>query len=513
MLRPLATAAVLGLAACGGDDDPGGDDGNGTPAASCAERANDTEARLLACVTGDGALAHLQELDRIARANGGNRTSGSPGHDASAAYAEKVLADAGYAVTRQAFTFVQYTDLGGSALRQVSPAPAEDIPHRVMDYSGSGDVAAAPVFVAAGPGCGAADFAGLPAGAAALVERGDCSFYDKAMNAIAAGAAAVVVYNNESGDVEGSLSEAFSADVPVLETTREAGQRLAATPGLVLGIKAGTLRTSGTSYNVIAEGRGGGPDHVVVVGAHLDSVAAGPGINDNGSGSAAVLETAVQMAKVTPANRLRFALWGAEENGLLGSADYVDSLTEEERGRIALYLNFDMLASPNGGYFIYDGDDSDGVGEGPGPDGSATIEGAFEAFYQARGIPTKGTDFDGRSDYGPFIEYGIPAGGVFSGAEDLRTEEDAALWGGAAGIAFDPCYHQACDDLGNLDLAALEVNVDAVAAITLRFANSLEGLRPPAMPGAMARMQGGATRAQAYTPPADMRPRQAPARR
>ncbi|MCU0966720.1 MAG: M28 family peptidase, partial [Burkholderiaceae bacterium] len=158
-----------------------------------------------------------------------------------------------------------------------------------------------------------------------------------------------------------------------------------------------------TTSNVIAESKDGDPNNVVVVGAHLDSVNAGPGINDNGSGSAAILETAVQMAKVKPRNKLRFALWGAEESGLLGSTYYVNNLTQAQKDQIALYLNFDMVGSPNHVFFIYDGDDSDAVGAGAGPAGSAEIEKVFEGYFTQRRVPFKGTDFSGRSDYGPFI--------------------------------------------------------------------------------------------------------------
>ncbi|MBK7792733.1 MAG: M28 family peptidase [Betaproteobacteria bacterium] len=182
-------------------------------------------------------------------------------------------------------------------------------------------------------------------------------------------------------------------------------------------LKTDTFRGIATSYNVLAETPGGDPNNVIMAGAHLDSVNAGPGIQDNGSGSAAILETALQMAKVKPRNKVRFAWWGAEEAGLVGSTYYVSNLSPEEQARIAFYLNFDMIASPNHVFFIYDGDDSDGVGAGAGPTGSAAIEKVFETYYSMRGHPFKGTDFSGRSDYGPFIAAGIPAGGLFTGAE------------------------------------------------------------------------------------------------
>ncbi len=207
-----------------------------------------------------------------------------------------------------------------------------------------------------------------------------------------------------------------------------------------------------------------------VMNAHLDSTNRGPGIQDNGSGSAAILETALGMARVKPRNKVRFAWWGAEEAGLIGSTYYVDNLSEEEREQITLYLNFDMIGSPNHVFFIYDGDDSDGVGAGPGPAGSEQIEQLFELYYTARGEAFKGTDFSGRSDYGPFIAVGIPSGGIFTGAEDIKTAEEATAWGGTAGEQYDPCYHLACDTFDNINLEALDINADAVAFAVPQYA-------------------------------------------
>jgi Zn-dependent M28 family amino/carboxypeptidase len=171
---------------------------------------------------------------------------------------------------------------------------------------------------------------------------------------------------------------------------------------------------------------------------------------------------------------VRFAWWGAEESGLLGSTHYVNNLTDDELEDITLYLNFDMVGSPNYMFGIYDGDDSDGVGAGPGPAGSAEIEEFFEGFYDSVGEPFKGTDFSGRSDYGPFIAVGIPSGGLFTGAEGIKTAEEAGIWGGTAGDQYDPCYHLACDTFANVNLDALEVNADAVAAATLQYAMNTE---------------------------------------
>lgn len=221
-----------------------------------------------------------------------------------------------------------------------------------------------------------------------------------------------------------------------------------------------------TGRNLVADWPGGDTSQTLMVGAHLDGVRSGPGINDNGTGSAATLEVALAIAKAGPTSgkHVRFAWWDAEEIGLVGSTRYVDSLTASERDEISGYYNFDMIGSSNAGFFVYDGDDSDGEGAGPGPQGSAAMETSLTDYFSSVGIDSEGTDFDGRSDYGPFIEAGIPAGGTFSGAEDTMTAAQAQNWDGVAGQPFDTCYHRACDTLEKVDTAALDTHSDAIAA-------------------------------------------------
>jgi Zn-dependent M28 family amino/carboxypeptidase len=198
----------------------------------------------------------------------------------------------------------------------------------------------------------------------------------------------------------------------------------------------------------------------------------GPGINDNGSGTGAILETALQMAElgIEPENRVRFAFWSGEEDGLIGSSHYVSQLTAREVKETSLNLNFDMIGSPNAVNFVYDGN-GDALGIA-GPNGSGTIEDVFTAFFASQDEPTEPTDFDGRSDYFGFIEAGIPAGGLFTGAEGIKSAEQATLFGGTAGVAYDPCYHAACDDIDNLDEETLDIMSDAVAHATLAFAET-----------------------------------------
>ncbi|WP_067829107.1 M28 family metallopeptidase [Actinomadura kijaniata] len=231
-----------------------------------------------------------------------------------------------------------------------------------------------------------------------------------------------------------------------------------------------------TGYNLIADWPGGDANQVLMTGAHLDGVTSGPGINDNGSGSAAILETAlaVSRAALKPTKHLRFAWWGAEELGLIGSTYYVNNLPSTELSKIKGYLNFDMVGSPNPGYFAYDGDGSSGSG---GPAGSAQIENTLRAYFTSINVPVRDTAFDGRSDYGPFIRRGIPAGGLFTGAEGRKTTAEAQMWGGTAGQAYDRCYHSSCDTISNINDTALDRNSDAIAYAVWTLGG--EGGTPP----------------------------------
>ncbi|MFI6038708.1 M28 family metallopeptidase [Streptomyces sp. NPDC051315] len=205
-------------------------------------------------------------------------------------------------------------------------------------------------------------------------------------------------------------------------------------------------------YNLIADWPGGDANQVVMAGSHLDSVSSGAGINDNGTGSAAVLEAALTVARTDyqPTKHLRFAWWGAEELGLVGSRYYVNSLSAANRARISGYLNFDMIGSPNPGYFVYDDDPA--------------IEKTFKDYFTGLGVPTEiETEGDGRSDHAPFKSAGVPVGGLFTGAGRTKTAAQAAKWGGTAGQAFDRCYHSSCDTTANVNDTALNRNADALA--------------------------------------------------
>jgi Zn-dependent M28 family amino/carboxypeptidase len=438
----------------------------------------DSSQPLREAVTVAGVMEHLRAFQRIADQNGGTRASGTPGYDASAAYVKGVLHNAGYQVTEQRFTFPFHRELAPAELSRVSPAgPAYET--HTFGFSGSGEVTGRVVPVrnnvlpptpapSSAAGCKPADFAPASAGEPqiSLIQRGGCDFAVKAANARAAGYDAVILFNEGQQGREallsGTLGSPFS--IPVVGLSFADGSALAGAGAVTLRVRTSTEnRPDAVTSNILAESRGGDPGRVLVVGAHLDSVDSGPGINDNGSGSATVLEIASQIAslRIEPRQRLRFAFWGAEEAGLLGSSHYVAQLSEAQRGAVFANLNFDMVGSRNYVRFVYDGDGSDtGVA---GPAGSGDIEKLFTGYFAGAGLASEPSPFNGRSDYGPFIAVGIPAGGLFSGAEGVKTAEQAVKYGGVAGEAYDRCYHEACDDVGNLSDKALSELGDGAA--------------------------------------------------
>jgi Zn-dependent M28 family amino/carboxypeptidase len=445
----------------------------------------------------DAILKHLRRLQQIADANGGTRASGTPGYDASVAYVIPWLVDKGYQVTVQEFEFPFFQELVPGELERVSPSPeafVEGTDFDVMTYSGSGDVTAnvQPVDTTASPtdtstsGCEASDFTSFVPGNIALVQRGTCTFRVKASNAEAAGAAAVVIFNRgttgSAGLIVGTLGSP-GIGIPVLGTTFAVGEALYSADGSVVArVFTSTVSEVRTTSNVLADTPGGRADKVVVVGGHLDSVPEGPGIVDNGSGVATILEIARRLNSVVNIhktgggglqNKVRFAFWGAEEFGLLGSRHYVGSLSPEERSAITLNLNFDMIASSNGVRFVMDGDGSTfGV---PGPGRSGEIEQVFLDYFASQGLATVPRELDGRSDWVAFTERGIGAGSISTGSDQVKTEEQAEIFGGTAGIIMHPCYHTPCDRLDTVHRTFLDQMADAAAHATLWFAMDGEG--------------------------------------
>jgi Zn-dependent M28 family amino/carboxypeptidase len=458
--------------------------------------ARNSSRKLRKAITSQRMFKHLQALQTIADEHGGTRASGFEGYGASVQYVLTKLRDAGYHPTVQVFSFVTFQEISEPVLREISPTSKEytQDEFETMTYSASGDTGEqtiVPVDVNLNPdpaqrtstsGCEDADFAGFPSGAIALIQRGTCTFAEKVVNAQEAGASGAIIFNqgNNPGRVDviaGTLGETAQdgqpdpADVtiPAVGISYAEGERLANEPDPTTGqIIVDAQSDRRNSSNVLADTASGNPDNVTIIGSHLDSVPEGPGINDNGSGSAFNLELALQMKKqhIKPTNRVRFAWWGAEESGLVGATRYVEAISNEAFAQIAANLNFDMLASPNHANFVYDGDFSDTPPPATAPDvnpGAAYIENVFVKYFDSVGIETEPTAFDGRSDYKPFQDNGIAAGGLFSGAEVAKSQEQFEKWGGQVGVAFDPNYHQAGDDITNLDLDGYEDLADGGA--------------------------------------------------
>jgi Zn-dependent M28 family amino/carboxypeptidase len=448
---------------------------------------------------GEGAFRHLRALQDIASANGGNRAAGTPGYDRSAEYVAERLKDAGYVVRLEEFEFSFFEDRAPPVLVMTQPdgEPAGAV--RTLTNSGSGDVTArlraVNLQLGAGPpaastsGCEATDFDGFERGAVALIRRGTCPFQTKVEHAVAAGAAGAVIMNegtNGRTDVfSGLLNNA--AAVPVVGVSFERGRSLdmasRADGGATVHLAVDAATGKRATRNVLAETGpiGNGPltvGPVIVVGAHLDSVPEGPGINDNGSGSAAVLEAALQLAR-EPAQargRVRFAFWSAEERGLVGSRHHVGALSEDERRNIAVYINLDMVGSPNFGRYV----------QGPAGDGLAGVaRRELLADFRERALPIEertGGRFG--TDDASFSQKGIPTVGLYTGAGGPKSEAQASVFGGAAGRPYDPCYHQACDTIENINREVLEENSHAL----MRALNAVAFVAP--VPGTPALKAG-----------------------
>ncbi|KQQ19400.1 hypothetical protein ASF48_15945 [Rathayibacter sp. Leaf299] len=450
------------------------------PSASAVEAADLADA-----VTVDGIMEHLEAFQAIADANGGNRAIGTPGYELSGQYVESVLAAAGYETERQDFTTTTQTI---DAFSLTTTPAVEGIPMSFTPSTPEGGVTGELIAPVDPLGCTADAWAGLDAtGKVALVSRGTCSFAEKSAAAGAAGASAVIIYNNAPAEpLNGTLGAPDEAYVPSVGVTLEEGQALLAALPTSATLVLEQTTTDTDTFNILAETAGGDHDNVVMLGAHLDGVPEGPGINDNGSGSATLLETAVELAEAgETTNAVRFAWWGAEEVGLVGSYTYVDSLTEEDAAKIATYMNFDMVASPNYVVSVYDANESTYEAPVEVPAGSIATEKAFTDYFDSIGQPWIDTAFDGRSDYDGFISVGIPSSGVFTGADDIKTEEEVALFGGTAGIPHDPNYHSAGDDLANINQEALGITSKAIAFVTASFADdtsAIDGEKNPTPP-------------------------------
>jgi Zn-dependent M28 family amino/carboxypeptidase len=419
-----------------------------------------------------GIRADLEALQAMADANDGVRTAGTAGYDASVGYVAERLRALGYEVQTPAFEMATFSEDPGASIGvgEDGAAFAGGADFHAMIYSAAGAISAEVAKVGYGAeesgGCAASDFADFPAGAIAVAPPGPCFRRDVVLNAVDAGAAALVVAYPQwsSGAVRRpTLISPDGIEIPALSASGEVGEALtaAAEAGTQVTVEVKTRIGSAMVRNVLADSRGGA-GRVVMLGAHLDSAHDGPGINDNGSGVAALLEMARVLAEEQPSLRVRFGFWGGEEFGFFGSRAYVETLGTADRDAIVAYLNFDMLGSPNWVPLVYES--STAVG-------SAAITDFLVRNLEEAGIGAETTDLSNASDHASFDEVGIPTGGIFSGASEIKTAGQAAAFGGTAEAPMDACYHLACDTLANVNIELVAAFAGAALALTRALAS------------------------------------------
>ncbi len=435
-------------------------------------------------VTVDGMFVHLRKLQEIAKSNNGSRADGTPGYDASVDYVARFLRDKGFDVQTPEFERLAITSPGKPTLGVAGRGYPVD-QASLLTPTPKGGLRAVTLRPQKAAGCTAADYGTKRmTNAIAVVDDTGCSIVDKQNTAVAEGALGLLVISNPgaNGSPRGLFTpgyyQALKVPVGVIDADADAALRRTEAPVLLtLDAEADMAK----SRNVLAQTKTGDARNVVVAGAHLDSYAGSPGINDDGTGVAALLETAAALGgqpQIT--NAVRFGFWGAEERVLAGSTKYVQSLDRDQLGDIALYLNFDMLGSPNAGFFTYDGDQSGqtnpDVPADSVPVGSAGIERTLGGSLNLAGIRPADMPLGKASDYSPFLDAGVPIGGATTGAAQRKTALQARLWGGTSCVAFDRNYHLAGDTVDNVTRDALAVTGPGVAFAVGTYAQSIEGV-------------------------------------
>jgi Zn-dependent M28 family amino/carboxypeptidase len=437
-------------------------------------------------VTVNGMDAHLRKLQEIADANRGSRAEGTPGYDASVDYVVQVLKDKGFDVTTPEFDRLDRTE-GGNPTLTISGRGYRVDQASLLVTTPPGGLNAIALRPQKPAGCTGADYGTAPVrNAIAVVDDTGCSVTEKQNAAIAKGAVGLLVVSTPgpNGSPAGLFTPGYyqHLTVPVGVIGKDvdgALRRTNAPVRLVLDSKPVMVK----ARNVLAQTKTGDTKNVVVVGAALDSLPRSPGINDNGSGVAALLEAASALSaqpKIT--NAVRFAFWSSATEA---PTKYVGGLGRDQLDDIAMYLSLDMIGSSNAGYFTYDGDQS----AQPNPDiptpsvpaGSGGVERTLAGYLNLAGVRPADMPLSRTADYGAFLAAGIPIGGLTAGASQRKTEVQARLWGGRAGIAFDPNYGTGRDTIDGIDRKALSVMAQAAAFAVATYAQSVDGVNgvPP----------------------------------
>ncbi|KAL5439362.1 hypothetical protein PMIN06_009983 [Paraphaeosphaeria minitans] len=429
-------------------------------------------------ISGDKLFARAEQLYEIAKLSQEKwptRVIGSAGHDGTLSYIYETILALGnyYEISNQSFPAVS-GNIYESRLVLGDEVPKSASPFGLTPPTRNKEPVHGTVILVNNEGCELGDFPSSVKGNIAFVKRGTCPFGTKSEHAGVRGAAAVVVYDLGSKDgIGGTLGTPSPNHVatfgigsedakPILKKIKNKNYVDA-----IAYIDAEVKQSATT--NIIAQTTFGDPDNCVMLGAHSDSVAEGPGINDDGSGSISLLEVASQLTKFNVSNCVRFGWWAGEEEGLLGSDYYVASLPEVENKKIRLFMDYDMMASPNFAYQIYNATNA------ANPNGSEELRDLYIDWYNDQELNYTFIPFDGRSDYDGFIRHGIPGGGIATGAEGVKTKEEAEQFGGKAGDWYDPCYHQLCDDLSNVNVTAWVVNTKLIAHSVATYARSFKG--------------------------------------
>ncbi|KAF2636936.1 aminopeptidase-like protein Y [Massarina eburnea CBS 473.64] len=438
---------------------------------------NSTELQEL--ISGDRLFERAKKLFEIAKLgedeyNHPTRVIGSAGHAGTLSYIYDTILQLGdyYKIDNQSFpavsgnVFESRLILGDQVSKSAAPMGLTPATKNKQPVHGD-------LVLVSNEGCQPSDVPDSVKGNIALIKRGTCPFGTKSENAGLKGAVAAIVYNPEKDSVQGTLGTPSPNHIATFGISGEEAEP-------IIKKLENKERVDSIAYidaevnqilttNIVAQTTGGDPDNCVMLGAHSDSVAEGPGINDDGSGSISLLEVATQLTKFNVSNCVRFAWWAGEEEGLLGSDYYVATLPEEENKKIRLFMDYDMMASPNFAYQIYNATNA------ANPSGSEELRDLYIAWYKENGYNFTFIPFDGRSDYDGFIRNGIPGGGIATGAEGIKTKQEEEEFGGKAGDWYDPCYHQLCDDLSNVNVTAWVVNTKLIAHSVATFARSFTG--------------------------------------
>ncbi|TVY55891.1 Aminopeptidase Y [Lachnellula cervina] len=443
-------------------------------------------------ITSDNLLKRANKLFEIAQRgveeyNHPTRVIGSDGHVGTLDYIYSTIAELGdyYELSNQSFEAV-VGNIFESRLVLGDGEPKSATPMSLTPPTKNKDAVFGPLVLVANEGCDASDYPSNTTGSIALIKRGVCAFGDKSAAAGKAGAIAAVVYNSEKGSLSGTLGEPSKYHVATFGLSNEDAQQFLKKlqDGKLIPSSAyiDSIVHKAPTTNIIAQTKGGDQDNCVMLGGHSDSVAEGPGINDDGSGSISLLEVATHLVNYSVQNCVRFAWWAGEEEGLLGSDYYVSQLSEKENLKIRLFMDYDMMASPNYAYQVYNATNA------LNPTGSEELRDLYIDFYKSHNQNYTFIPFDGRSDYDAFIRNGIPGGGIATGAEGIKTKAEVEMFGGSAGQWYDPCYHQLCDTVDNCNLDAWEINTKLIAHSVATYAVSFKGF--PERTGVSSNAQG-----------------------